>query len=40
MWIKQEAILKLLGVYILSNPTNGYKQIDSLAKQEGVCTHQ
>ena len=38
--IRQEEFLKLLGVYLHSNPTNWDKQIDALLNKAGrVCTY-
>ena len=37
--IKQEEFLKLLGVYLHSNPTNWDKQIDALLSKAGRRMH-
>ena len=38
--IKDEVLLKLLGFYVHSNPTNWDKQIDAFsAKREDVCIY-
>ena len=37
--IKQEEFLKLLGVYLHSNPTNWDKQVDALLRKAGRRMH-